>query len=243
LSGTQVKVYEKGVLRGTFGTYAVGDVLRVSVESGSVKYHRNGTVIHTSYVPPTYPLLIDTALYTKGAALSAVTISGSWATPPPVPGAGEDVAFKDASGLSVSGNSLAKVAALGWGNAGATSTKFLPAGDGYVEFQVVETYTRRILGLGKGDTNRKSADVDFGFYLNLDGRVYIYEKGTSRGSFGAYAPGDVFRVCVEGGLVRYRRNGVLLFTSKAPAYPLLVDSALYSVGATLSEVVIGGAWR
>jgi hypothetical protein len=243
LNGTQIRIYEKGVYRGAFGGYTVGDVLRVSVESGNVKYHRNGTLLYTSAVLPTYPLLVDTALYTKGAGLSAVAISGSWVTPPLLSAGGEPVGWKDAVGVLVWGNTVTKSSSAGWGNAGAAATRFLPFGDGYVEFQATEADTRRILGLSKGDSNLGLADIDFGLYLNLDGRVFIYEKGVSRGAFGTYAPGDVFRVSVEGGFVRYRRNGVLLRTSTRPAYPLLVDTALYSVGATLSDVVISGAWR
>ena len=34
----QLMVYEKGAYRGPFGAYAPGDKLRVSVESGVVKY-------------------------------------------------------------------------------------------------------------------------------------------------------------------------------------------------------------
>jgi hypothetical protein len=243
LNGTKVRIYERGVYRGAFGGYAVGDVFRVSVESGTVKYHRNGTLLYSSTVLPTYPLLVDTALYTKGAALASVAISGSWVTPPALPANGEPAAWKDAAGVLVWSNTMSKSAAAGWGNAGAASTWFLPSGDGYVEFQASEADTRRILGLSNGDSNRKSSDVDFGFYLNLDGRVFIYEKGVSRGAFGTYAPGDVFRVSVEAGFVRYRRNGVLLRTGKRPVYPLLVDTALYSYGATLADVVIGGGWR
>ena len=51
------------------------------------------------------------------------------------------------------------------------------------------------------------------------------------------------RVAVEGGVVRYRRNGALLYTSAAaPSYPLLVDAALYTQGATLNNAVLGGTW-
>jgi hypothetical protein len=61
------QVYEAGALRGTFGTYTTGDVLRVAVEGGVVKYRKNGTLLYTSTVAPTYPLLVDTSLYTRMA--------------------------------------------------------------------------------------------------------------------------------------------------------------------------------
>ncbi len=76
------------------------------------------------------------------------------------------------------------------------------------------------------------------------GTVLVYEGGVSRGNFGAYTPGTVFRVAVESGVVKYYRNGAVIYTSTiAPTYPLLVDTALYTTGATISNIVIssGGA--
>jgi YD repeat-containing protein len=70
--------------------------------------------------------------------------------------------------------------------------------------------------------------------------VYINEGATGRGNFGSYAPGDRFRVAVEGGVVKYKRNGAVFYTSTiAPTYPLLVDTSFYTNGATLTNVVIG----
>ena len=84
-------------------------------------------------------------------------------------------------------------------------------------------------GLSSGNTNTDFADVDFGILLTSNGTVYVFESGASRGVFGSYQAGDRFRVSVEGGVVRYRRNGVLFYTSGGtPTYPLLVDTALYT---------------
>jgi len=46
----QLRIYEAGVSRGTFGSFAVGDRLRVSVEGGVVRYYRNATPLYTSTV-------------------------------------------------------------------------------------------------------------------------------------------------------------------------------------------------
>jgi RHS repeat-associated protein len=52
----------------SFRSYTAGDVLRVAIESGTVKYYRNSTLLHTSTVTVVnYPLLVDTSLYTPGA--------------------------------------------------------------------------------------------------------------------------------------------------------------------------------
>src|SRR5262249_30238603 len=70
-----LRVYERGVFRGTFGTYYSGDKLRVAVVNRTVKYYRNGILLYTSTATPVYPLLVDTALYTPGAVLGEVVIS------------------------------------------------------------------------------------------------------------------------------------------------------------------------
>jgi hypothetical protein len=99
-----------------------------------------------------------------------------------------------------------------------------------------------MVGLSFGNTDSSYPDIDFGLDLALDSVVYVYEKGVYRGTFGSYRPGDVFRVAVTGGVVRYYKNGGLLYTStQTPPYPLLVDTWLYNQGATIQSVMISGA--
>jgi hypothetical protein len=42
--GAELRVYEGGLLKGTFGSFVPGDKLRVAVVGGVVKYSRNGVV-------------------------------------------------------------------------------------------------------------------------------------------------------------------------------------------------------
>ncbi len=337
--GGTLYVYEQGVSKGVFGSYVTGDVLRVAVEGGVVRYRKNGTLLYSS-VAPSYPLLVDTSLFTQGATLNNAMLGGVWATGPvpalsiadasavegnsgttnaafavtlsspssqPVtvsyatangsavapsdytaatgtltfapgvtsqtinvsvagdtviepdetftvtlsaptnaalgratatgtianddsgpPGTSTPVVWTSLVGVNASGNSLTKTATIGWGNAGAVSQQTLPAGDGYVEFTASETTSYRMLGLSKGDTDQSYGDIDFAIYPAIGGTLYVYEQGVSKGGFGSYVTGDVLRVAVEGGMVRYRQNGTLLYSSIAPSYPLLVDTvALY----------------
>src|SRR4029077_19130358 len=62
-------VYEAGVFRASFGSYVPGDRFRVAVESGVVKYYRNGTLGYTSGVSPTLPLRADTSIYQPNATI------------------------------------------------------------------------------------------------------------------------------------------------------------------------------
>ena len=244
LSGV-LQVFEKGTGRGNFGTYTAGDKLQVAVESGVVKYKKNGTTFYTSTQVPTYPLLVDSALYTVGATLNAATLTGGWSTasPPPPPPPGTPVVWKTAVGVTVSTNSLTKTASTAWGNAGAVSTQTLASGDGYVEVTASETTTYRMVGLSNGDSGQNYSDIDFAVYESLSGVLQVFEKGTGRGNFGTYTAGDKLQVAVESGVVKYKKNGATFYTStQAPTYPLLVDSALYTMGATLNSATLTGGW-
>jgi hypothetical protein len=151
------------------------------------------------------------------------------------------VVWTAAVGVRVTGNSLAKTASTGWGNAGAVSSQSI-SGDGFTEVTAaVNGSYYRMFGLSNGDSNRQYSDIDFAICLCAS-QLRVYEAGTLRGTFGAFSTGDRLRVTVTGATVRYSRNGVTFYTStRSPSRPLLVDSALYSLGATISNAMIAGA--
>jgi len=153
----------------------------------------------------------------------------------------QNVVWTNVSGtIQVGGNNLTKVSGTtSWYDAGAVSTQTIAAGDGYVEFTPGQTTTWRMCGLGKGDTGAYFDDIEYAFFMDGGANLAVYESGTYRGNFGPYAASDRLRVAVEGGIVKYYRNGVLLYTSTvAPQYPLLVDTSLNTVWSYISNVVI-----
>jgi RHS repeat-associated protein len=156
----------------------------------------------------------------------------------------QNVTWIDAVGVSVVGNSLTKTAPSGWGNAGAISTAAIASGDGDVQFTASEATTRRMCGLSNGDTDQSYQDIDFAIFLNDQGQLAVYESGVEvyLSGPGFYVAGDRFTVAVEAGKVKYSRNGTVFYTNNAPVlrYPLLVDAALDTTGATITNVVISG---
>jgi RHS repeat-associated protein len=229
-------IWENGASAAAVGPYAAGDTLRVAVEGGVVKYRKNGTLLYTSTVAPTYPLLVDTTMHPSGSQITNAVISNGSGG-----GSTQNASWTSAVGVSMSGNSLTKTNSDGW-NAGAVSTQTIAAGDGYVELTASETTTARMIGLGNGDSNQSYTDIEYAFKLGGGGNLDVWEAGNVIGSMGTYAAGDLLRVAVESGVVKYRKNGTLLYTSTVtPAYPLLVDTSLYSSGSTLTNVVIAGS--
>ncbi len=226
-------VYEAGAYRGYFGTYAVGDRLRVAVEKGVVRYYRNNVLLYTSSVAPTYPLLVDSSLYTPNAQVAQAILCAPQA-----------VNWINLVNVTANGNTLQKTSG-GWDwNAGAASSQSLASGDGYVEVVVDATNAYRMFGLSNGDSNAAYWDIDFALYPADGGGLYVYEGGTYRGYFGTYAVGDRLRVAVEGGVVRYYKNNALLYTSgTAPTYPLLVDTSLYTPNGQVAQAVVSSGFR
>ena len=211
----------------------------MAAESGVVKYYRNGTLLYTSTQAPTLPLRADTSLYSTGDALLGATLAGTLvdvSSP-----TGEAVVWVSAVGVSVAAGSITKTAPTAWGNAGAASSRGIN-GDGYVEVTLPATPGYAMFGLANGDTDQGWADIDFALYTYAgNGKLQIYEKGTYCGSFEAYAPGDKLKVAAESGVVKYYRNGTLLYTStQAPILPLRADTSLYSTGTALLGATLAG---
>ncbi len=73
-AGGALSIYEAGTFRGNFGTYTTGDKLRVAVEGGVVTYRKNGALLRTAGAP-TYPLLVDTALYDQNATITSAVVN------------------------------------------------------------------------------------------------------------------------------------------------------------------------
>ena len=171
------------------------------------------------------------------------------ASPQGIPPA-EGVAWTNAVYVTPSGNTLTKTAGAADWDAGAMSTKAIAGGDGYVEFTAAEVNRSRMCGLNVGDSSKSYTEIDYAIYPRSDGTISAYESGaviSVGGStvLGTYVAGDRLRVSVEGGQVKYWKvqqgAATLLYTSAvAPTYPLLVDTSLYSNGATVKDAVVAG---
>jgi hypothetical protein len=157
-------------------------------------------------------------------------------------GAQTSITWTNLVNASVNGEVLEKTAGCdGCQDAGATSVEQLST-DGYVEFTVGELNTMWSAGLSHGNDDTTYSDIDFGFRFNGAGYADILENGIYAGGDTTYAPGDVFRISIANGRVEYSQNGRYLTESaRVPQMPLLLDSSLLSMGATIRSAVIAVA--
>jgi len=136
------------------------------------------------------------------------------------------------------GNSLLKESGSGF-DGGASSTRAIVSGDGYVQFTA--HYGTNMVGLSHGDSDPSYQDIDFALYQNGD-YLYVFQNGSYITGGWDVVEGDTLRVEVTGGTVKYRRNGTLLYTSiPSPVYPLLVDTSIGNVGSQINNVFISGS--
>jgi hypothetical protein len=150
------------------------------------------------------------------------------------------VAWTELVNATVTQDTLQKTSGCdGCFDAGATSAQQITAGDGYVEFTVAATNTLFIAGLSHDTSGTGYAEIDFAFRFNGAGQADVLENGIYVGGDTSYGVGDLFRIAVVGGTVRFSRNGsVVLQRSTNVAYPLLMDVALANLGAALRGAII-----
>jgi hypothetical protein len=77
------------------------------------------------------------------------------------------------------------------------------------------------------------------FTIMLGGEAAVFERGVYITEL-LYQPGDVFRIAISGGVARYYKNGLLIYTSsQKPSYPLLTAAWIDHVGGTVTNAVMG----
>ena len=85
---------------------------------------------------------------------------------------GNLIAWTDRVGVSVAGGTLTKTAANGWGNSGAASVQTIP-GDGAVEFTVMTTDTKLIMGLSNSNEDALDRTIDYAILAREYGSVAV----------------------------------------------------------------------
>ena len=169
-----------------------------------------------------------------------IAVSDAWVQPPTVRGlvlglsTPAAVVWTDLVNVIAEGGDLEQVSGscVGCADAGAHSTQQI-TGDGYFEFTIASSANHFVYaGLNTDASASTSATMPFaleisGFYVSVREQG-VYKSDTS------FVAGDVFRVSVESGTVKYYKNSNLFYTSLAtPTYPLVADVSMQSVGSLL----------
>lgn len=157
--------------------------------------------------------------------------------PPPPSGASEAVRWVSRVNVTATGGTLRKTdGCSGCPDAGAISEQRITSGGGAIQVTASEIAASRTFGLSIGNSGTSSDEIRFGIRLRA-GYAQVRESGVYETDV-PFVSGDRFEVRLSGGVVRYFKNGTAFYTSsRSVSYPMLVDSSLSTVGATLTNAV------
>jgi len=162
--------------------------------------------------------------------------------PPTPPGTLENVVWANLVNTQATGNNLIKSggSSSAW-DAGASSTRAIVAGDGYLEI-TTSIGGNKMIGLSNGDGDASNTDIDFALYENAT-QLYVSESGVLSGPLGHdLVNGEPLRVEVQNGHIYYKQNGVVVRdVQKRLTYPLLADASIYSNGQWINGAVLYGS--
>jgi PKD repeat protein len=226
-----ILISENGVSVGNFGNYSTGDVFKVERIGTTIYYAINDTTVYTSTVASVTDLIADASIRTIGGTIHNVRTNFSCIDPCAI-------VWANKSNTTATATTITKTGSGNLWDGGANSTKILTSGEnGFAQMQVLETNTFRVFGLATPNVTNNNTDITYGFQLRDNGIVLVVEGGISKGNFGAYNTGDVFRVERFGTAIEYYRNNDLLYTSLTPsATDLIADISIRTTGGTIYNV-------
>jgi hypothetical protein len=245
-------------------TFAAGDVMRIGVEDGVVRYLKNGGVIYTSANRASSALRLHVVFFNNGGAINNVVFGAAGSAPAPAPAptptptptpaplpapepapapapepapeptptpeptpapapapapapvppqTADSVRWMSLINVTASGAGLVKTGGCdGCADAFAVSEQQV-AGSGALEFTAAEAGSLRFVGFASGGVGTAAGDINFAIRLQ-GGVAEVRESGSYRTEIG-FGSGDVFRIAVDAGVVRYSKNGSVFYTSTA----------------------------
>lgn len=114
------------------------------------------------------------------------------------------------------------------------------SGTGTLEFAASESGSLRFVGLGTGGVGAGPGDIQFAIRLQ-GGTAEVRESGGYRTET-SFAAGDRFSITIEGGVVRYARNGSVFYTSGDQAsYAVRAHVVFFGVNGAVSTVALNGS--
>jgi outer membrane protein assembly factor BamB len=152
----------------------------------------------------------------------------------------QNVVWSNVINCTVTGNSLQKTGGRSdSSDAGARSQQTVSAGDVYFEFTAGDVNKILFCGLTHAASGTAFSEIDFAVKLTDSGVAEVRENNAYGGETSCRT-GDVFRIAVQGNVVKYYKNGGLYYTSsKAPVYPLFAQADFLTIGGRVDNAVIG----
>ncbi|GAA4275495.1 DUF6443 domain-containing protein [Aquimarina mytili] len=125
-------------------------------------------------------------------------------------------------------------------NAGTVSKNQI-AGDGKVSFSALQNNQAVMVGLSYKNVNNHYNTIDYAMYLRSDGKIGVYEKGKSKGTFESYSTTDILSIERKGSQIYYQKNGITFYPSTvASTGSLMGDVCMYNNRSGIKDFKVTG---
>lgn len=148
----------------------------------------------------------------------------------------QPVDWRSLENTELNGGMLSKSANIsnGW-NAGAISSKLLVS-DGGVRFKIPQLDQNISVGLNQVSYTTDHTEIDYAFYTNTSGKLFVYENGLKVIKVGDYQTSDLLSIERVGSDILYKQNGIVVHTTtNASTRPLIVDASIRVSGASINN--------
>ena len=182
------------------------------------------------------PHLLEVTVFDEAGASATSTIAVNV-----VGGTAEPVVWTSAVNTVADGNTITKNAGCdGCADAGAVSQQAIASVNGAVTFTVSPSAYLTV-GLGAGGPGTGSGEIAFGLRFYPGNLVEVRESGVYKADW-TYPAGATHGIAVVAGVVTYTLNGAVKYASTvAPTFPLVVDTAAWTLGASVQNAIITSA--
>jgi hypothetical protein len=196
-------------------------------EETAMRFTRLSLILHVAAAGLLISGLQADPARSAGASAASHTISTT-----------QPVSWTSVRNCTVTGSSLEKTSGTDNAeDAGAVSAQEVTSGPVAVQFRVAEISKFRFLGLSSSPTWTGATGMDYSWRLQ-SGSGEVYENNRWRHT-GPIVGGDLLRIAVDAGVVRYYRNGSMVYTStRVPAYPLRVHASIIDLHGTVKDATL-----
>ncbi len=224
-----IGIYESGVYRAEI-PFANGDIFKISVQSGTVRYYQNSNLVFTSPTQVPAALSAEALLLTLSSRLDTPLIASNSTNP-------SAFSWSVLSNATANAKGIYRAGGCDGCNAGGISSQQISAASGG-SFRFTASHgPTRYAGLTAGDS-LGFAQLAYAIGVDKTNTVEIYESGIYRAGV-PFSDGDLFKISIESGFVKYYRNGSVVFTSSvAPTVPLSAEALLLSLSSQLNNPVL-----
>jgi hypothetical protein len=214
-----------------------GDVFKIAIESGVVKYYLNDALQYTSLVAPTYPLYFGTHIFSNGQGPTEIAAS-DYIAPALTWNAGSNGTW------ALTPTSFERLDTYASTYVYIQSVEEIASGDFFLEFKGNAVSIDSQIGIDFTPhaplADNPASFIDFGF-RHAGGGNYTFWESINIGGGQAFIASDVFKIEVVGTTITYYVNNIQVreVTGASVTYPAKLTAATFSQNMKISDITFG----